>query len=169
LGRDLVPAVAARLGLGLTGDAIGVELDDAGRLRQLKPAFGGQVVAPILSRSRPELVTIRPGTFEPAGADPQRPAAEVIRLSGDVASHSRVRWLRFTSELAAGDAAIDSARAIVCVGFGLGSADRLAAAEALARALGGALGATRRVCGAGWGPRPRQIGPAGRRGAPAPY
>src|SRR5262249_2821513 len=64
---------------------------------------------------------------------------------------------------------IDSARAIVCVGFGLGSADRLAAAEALARALGGALGATRRVCDAGWVPRQLQIGLSGRSVAPALY
>ena len=52
-GRDLAARVAGRLGLGLTGDCVGVEIDDEGRLSQLKPAFGGSIVAPILSRTSP--------------------------------------------------------------------------------------------------------------------
>jgi electron transfer flavoprotein alpha subunit len=72
IGRDLAPRVAARLGLGLTGDAIGLELDPDGRTRQLKPAFGGTIVAPILSRTRPEMATVRPGMLHAARPDPGR-------------------------------------------------------------------------------------------------
>ena len=42
-GRDLAPRVAARLGLGLTADCLGLELGREGALLQLKPAFGGQL------------------------------------------------------------------------------------------------------------------------------
>ena len=42
-GRDLAGRVAARLGLGLTGDCVGLEVDEQGRLVQLKPAFGGNI------------------------------------------------------------------------------------------------------------------------------
>jgi electron transfer flavoprotein alpha subunit len=61
IGRDLAPRVAARLGLGLTGDCLDLELDAEGRLRQLKPAFGGSIVSPILSRTIPEMATVRAG------------------------------------------------------------------------------------------------------------
>ena len=50
-GRDLASRVAAWLALGLTGDAIDLEIDEEGRLVQLKPALGGNVVAPILSKT----------------------------------------------------------------------------------------------------------------------
>jgi len=80
LGRDLVPQIAARLGLGLTGDAIGVRLDEEGRLQQLKPAFGGQVVAPIVSRTRPEMVTLRAGVLDPVSPDRGRRPATTVRL-----------------------------------------------------------------------------------------
>src|SRR6266478_1500805 len=79
-GRDLAPRVAARLGLGLTGDAIDLDLDAEGHVRQMKPAFGGAIVAPILSRTRPEMATVRPGILRPARPDPTRRAA-VERLA----------------------------------------------------------------------------------------
>ena len=167
LGRDLVPRVAARLGLGLTGDAIGVELDAEGRLRQLKPAFGGQLVAPILSRTRPEIVTLRPGVLEPALPASVRPAARVERMSVGEEGPLRVRTLGFTGEIGDGPS-LDDARLVVCVGWGLGK-DNVALASELASALGGVVGATRRVCDGGWLPRQLQIGISGRTIAPDFY
>ena len=69
-GRDLASRVAARLGLGLTGDAIDLEVDEEGRLVQLKPALGGNVVAPILSKTLPNMVTLRPGLLTSRGPGP---------------------------------------------------------------------------------------------------
>ena len=71
-GRDWGPRLAARLGLGLTGDAIGLEIDEQNRLVALKPAFGGNIVAPILSRTLPQMATVRSGVFELA--DPMKAA-----------------------------------------------------------------------------------------------
>ena len=68
-GRDLASRVAGRLGLGLTGDAIDLEIDDEGRLVQLKPALGGNVIAPILSKTLPNMVTLRPGLLTPIEPD----------------------------------------------------------------------------------------------------
>src|SRR5262249_40177380 len=79
-GRDLAPRAAARLGLGLTGDAIDLDVDAEQRVRQLKPAFGGTIVAPILSRTRPEMATVRPGVLHAARPDPGR-TAMVERLA----------------------------------------------------------------------------------------
>ncbi len=58
-GRDWGPRLAARLKLGLTGDAIGLEIDADNRLVALKPAFGGNIVAPILSKTYPQMATVR--------------------------------------------------------------------------------------------------------------
>ena len=84
-GRDYAARVAARLQLGLTGDAVGLEVDGDGRLIQLKPAFGGNVVAPIYSKTLPNMVTVRPGLLEPLGRVPER-RVPVIPL--------RARWSR---------------------------------------------------------------------------
>lgn len=167
LGRDLVPRVAARLGLGLTGDAIGVELDAAGRLRQLKPAFGGQLVADILSRTRPEIVTLRPGVLDALRPLAARPAAKLVALPPCAASPSRRRTLAWTAELGGG-VALDEAGLVVCVGHGMGK-DAVPLAHELAAALGGVVGATRRVCDVGWVPRQLQIGISGRSIAPDVY
>lgn len=167
LGRDLVPQVAGRLGLGLTGDAIGVDLDAEGRLRQLKPAFGGQLVAPILSRTRPEIVTIRPGVLEPALVAPGRAAARVEQLDAAEPRPARVRTVGWTAELGDGPS-LDDARVVVCVGWGLGK-DSVPLASELAAALGGVVGATRRVCDGSWLPRQLQIGISGRSVAPDFY
>lgn len=168
LGRDLVPRVAARLGLGLTGDAIGVELDAEGRLRQLKPAFGGQFVAPILSRTRPEIVTLRPGVLDAVRPSPERSPARVQSLPAREPLPARLRTLAWTPEIGDG-VALDASPIVVCAGYGLGSQDALPAVAELAKALGGALGATRRVCDVGWVPRQLQIGISGRSVAPDLY
>ncbi|MGH7819742.1 MAG: FAD-binding protein, partial [Candidatus Binatia bacterium] len=78
-GRDLAPRVAARLRLGLTGDCIDLTLDAEGRLLQWKPAFGGNVVAPIRSRTSPEMATVRPGMLEPIA-----PAAEATAVVEEI-------------------------------------------------------------------------------------
>ena len=168
LGRDIMPRLAAQMRLGLTGDAIGVELSPDGELLQLKPAFGGQVVAPILSRTRPEMTTIRPGMLDPVRPDGLRPPARPFKLDGPFLDWKAPRWISFESEVDPEAAALDAARSVVCAGFGLGR-EGVPDAVALARRMGGATGATRRVCDLGWLPRQAQIGISGRSVAPALY
>ena len=91
-GRDLAPRVAARLKLGLTGDCIGLDIDGSGRLVQLKPAFGGNIVAPILTKTRPAMATVRPGMLQKAEPDFSRKAV-VESLPFDQLSASRTRVL----------------------------------------------------------------------------
>jgi electron transfer flavoprotein alpha subunit len=168
LGRDLVPRVAARLGIGLTGDAIGVELDRDGRLRQLKPAFGGQLVAPILSRTLPEMVTLRPGVLHAVRPAPEREAATIVRLQPTAGVPSaRMRILAWTAEVDDGGA-LDASPVVVCIGHGMGK-DAVPLATDLAAALGGVVAATRRVCDVGWVPRQLQVGISGRSVAPDLY
>lgn len=165
-GRDLAPRVAARLGVGLTGDAIGLELDSEGRLVSLKPAFGGNIVAPILSRTLPVMTTVRPGMLAPMQPNPNRLAHIVDLPVGQV--QSRVRWVSGEKSTDEG-MALDNAEIIIGVGMGIGGPENLPLVRELARALDAPLGATRRVVDAGWLPRQLQIGLTGRAVAPRLY
>ena len=169
LGRDLAPRVAARLGLGLTADCVGLELDAEGRLVQLKPAFGGMVVAPILSRTRPELATVRPGILPRPGTPLAIEDFDLVELPTGGLPSSPVKLIAGYPEAGTAGAALDGAPVVVCVGTGLGGPENLPSVEELARTLGGAIGATRKVVDLGWLPRQQQIGLTGKAVAPGLY
>jgi electron transfer flavoprotein alpha subunit len=166
IGRDLAPRVAGRLGLGLTGDAIDLELDADGRTRQMKPAFGGTIVAPILSRTRPEMATVRPGMLHAARPDATRPV--VVEALAVLAVSARVRVVASSTLGDDSAAALDTARLVLGVGKGVG-ADAVASVAALARRLGAGVAATREVTDLGWLPRQHQVGLTGRAIAPRLY
>jgi electron transfer flavoprotein alpha subunit len=169
-GRDLAPRVAARLGLGLTGDCIDLTLDAEGRLVQWKPAFGGNVVAPILSRTRPEMATVRPGMLEPVEPRPE-PSATVEEMRA--IELPPIRTVVVGHRPAAGAeraAALDDAPIAIGVGRGIGGPEGLAKIEDLAMALGGAaIAATRDVTDDGWLPKQHQVGLTGRAISPRLY
>ncbi len=166
-GRDLAPRLAARLQLGLTGDCVDLGLDAEGRLLQYKPAFGGSVVAPILSRTIPELATIRPGMLAASAVDPQRHAS-VERL--DVASLKASKIRVVADEPSAIDTDdLETADIVIGVGMGLGDKGALEGVQSLARRLGAGLCTTRDVVDAGWLPRHLQVGLTGRAIAPKLY
>lgn len=167
-GRDLAARLAARLGLGLTGDCIGLEIDDQGRLVQLKPAFGGSIVAPILSSTRPQMATVRPGIFTEVQPDSSvEPMISPLPLKAT--GVPRVRVLETVADLTLEGAELESARRIVTVGRGVGAPENIAIVRELARALDAAIGATRDVTDLGWIPRQHQIGLSGKSVAPELY
>ena len=166
-GRDLAPRVAARLEIGLTGDCIGLEIDGEGRLVQLKPAFGGNIVAPILSNTRPAMATVRPGMLPMAEPDFSREPM-IEHLPTDNLETPRVRVV--STDLAArGGIELDSADVIVAVGTGIGGPENMPVVQELAAALGAPIGGTRKVVDFGWLPRQVQIGLTGRSISPHLY
>jgi electron transfer flavoprotein alpha subunit len=169
IGRDLAPRVAARLGLGLTGDCVDLEVNDQGQLLQYKPAFGGNIVAPILSRTSPEMATVRPGMLKKAQPNPAR-QARIEMLWPDDAVTSRVKILSQSGADAGKAVMLDSAEIAIGVGKGIGGPTNLPVIEQLAEALGGApLAATRDIVDMGWLPRQHQVGLTGRAIAPKLY
>jgi electron transfer flavoprotein alpha subunit len=167
MGRDVAPRVAARLALGLTGDCIDIGLDAEGRLLQYKPAFGGSVVAPILSRTIPEMATIRPGMLKANEPRPCR-CPEVIRLKIDDMPQSRIQIVGFRG-LVETTTELDDAEIVIGIGKGLGGKENIAAIRPLAEFLGASLCTTRDVTDAGWLPRQYQVGLTGRAIAPKLY
>lgn len=167
-GRDYAPRVAARLGLGLTADCVGLELNERNEFIQLKPAFGGQIVASILSRTWPQMATVRPGMLAKAEPDYSR-SCVVEHLEVPATADDRYRVLASSNAAGRAAAELDDAEIVVCVGMGIGGPENLPIIEPLASLLGAATGATRRVVDQGWLPRQQQIGITGRAVAPKLY
>ena len=166
-GRDLAARLAARLNLGLTGDAIDLEIDEDGQLVQLKPALGGNVVAPILSKTLPNLVTLRPGLLTPAVEDPDA-TTSVAHLAAQPFDGSDVRLVR--EEFQEDTEGLDLARARIVVGIGMGAGEEnVAGLQELARSIGASVATTRDVVHAGWLPQQLQVGISGRTIAPTVY
>ena len=167
-GRDLAARLAARLGIGLTGDCVGLEIDAEGRLVQLKPAFGGNIVAPIISRTMPQMATVRPGILSPVA--PDWSVEEVVSALPALNLPSpRTRVLESVEDKSVEGADLEHARVVVGVGKGVGSAENISIVRELAQALDGSLGATREVTDLGWLPRQHQIGLSGKAVSPDLY
>jgi electron transfer flavoprotein alpha subunit len=159
-GRDWGPRLAARLGLGLTGDAIDIELDAENRMVALKPAFGGNIVAPIYSKTFPQMATVRPGVLE-LGAPSESKRAEIETARVEV-SAPKSRLVKEHSTLDPTIVALEGAEVVVGIGTGVGGPEGVGQVAAFARVLGAAMCATRRVTDQGWVPRQLQVGLTGK-------
>jgi electron transfer flavoprotein alpha subunit len=159
-GRDWGPRLAARLGLGLTGDAIDIELDSENRMVALKPAFGGNIVAPIYSNTFPQMATVRPGVLELAAPSETRQAeVQIVRVE---ISPPKSRLVKAHSTLDPTVAPLEGAEVVVGIGTGVGGPEGVEKVAAFARTLGAAMCATRRVTDQGWVPRQLQVGLTGK-------
>ena len=167
-GRDLAARIAARLRLGLTGDAIDLEINDAGQLVQLKPALGGNVVAPILSKTLPNLVTLRPGVLTPAAPES---GARLVRMDPISPASSDGADVTLVSEhLSEEHGALELTSAEVVVGVGMGVTEEgVPTAQQLASSIGASICTTRNVVHSGWLPHHIQVGISGRTIAPQVY
>ncbi|MDA1215370.1 MAG: FAD-binding protein [Chloroflexi bacterium] len=167
-GRDLAARVAARLQLGLTGDCVGLEVDAEGRLVQMKPAFGGNVVAPIYSKTQPYMATVRPGLLTPLAPDEAREApVEALPVQPSADGGVRIIETHREENMDPGD--LDEAWSIVGIGMGIGGAKSIADITHLLETLDAAVVCTRDVVDEGWMPRQRQVGLTGRSIAPDLY
>ena len=167
-GRDLAARVAGRLKLGLTGDCIGLEIDDEGRMVQLKPAFGGNIVAPILSTTRPYMATVRPGMHTAVIKDDNIEPV-ISKLPTGALGQPRVKILESVTDESLEGVELDNARVIVAVGKGVGGPENLGPIRELAAIFDAPLGATRDVTELGWLPRQIQIGLSGKSVSPDLY
>ena len=159
-GRDWGPRLAARFGLGLTGDAIDIELDAENRMVALKPAFGGNIVAPIYSKTFPQMATVRPGVLELAAPSEGKQAE--IQIAHMEVSAPKSRLIKAHSTLDPSIVQLEGAEVVLGIGTGVGGPDGVAKVAAFARVLGAAMCATRRVTDQGWVPRQLQVGLTGK-------
>ncbi len=168
-GRDLAGSVATLLYTGLTADCTGLEIDPETRLlRQTRPAFGGNIMATILTPNhRPQMATVRHRVFEMPRPDPARQGQIVpvqVRLAEEEIATKVIDFL-----LEGEDVNLADARVIVAGGRGVGGPDGFKPLRELAQVLGGAVGASRAAVDAGWIPYVHQVGQTGRTVRPDLY
>lgn len=161
-GRELAPRVAARLRLGLTADCTGLDIDKDNRLVQTRPAFGGNIMASIVSpRTRPQTATVRPNVFSAHVCDPAGTA--IIRDRAVFLNPSMIRTRIVDQAVSTdrGGPSLEEARVVVAAGRGCCKVSELETAGLLAEKLGGILACTRPLAEDGLLPHTRQVGQSG--------
>ena len=160
IGRALAPRIAARFKTGLTADCTVLEMKPDTDLVQIRPAFGGNIMAQIITpANRPQLCTVRYRTFEspaPCGA-----SGKIISMKIDPAgleTKTKILDIRETEKVLD----ISEASMVVAAGRGLKNQNDLALAQRLADALGAQLACSRPLAERGWLDPRRQIGLSGR-------
>ena len=171
LGRDLAGAVATELKTGLTADCTGLAIDERGFLLQTRPAFGGNIMATILTeRTRPQMATVRPHVMPMPEKNNSR-QGEIIRESVLLKEEDfLVKVLEIIDERK-GSEAVDVAAADVIVSGGRGMCfkENFSILQELANEMGGVVGCSRSVVEAGWMPVERQVGQTGKTVRPKIY
>lgn len=167
-GRSVIPKVAAALGAGLTADCTELNMSNDGLLEQTRPTFGGNIMATIRTRnSRPQMATVRPRTYEAIPVSDREPELINISFKDDLLA-SRIRLIqsiKYNGE----DINIEDHEVLIAGGRGIGCAENFNLLQELAKALGGAVAASRAVVDAGWISYPHQVGQTGKTVKPKLY
>jgi electron transfer flavoprotein alpha subunit len=165
LAADVAAGLAARLDAGLNWDLVDLARE-GGRLVGKRPALQDSVYVDVGWTSEPRLALFRSGSFDPSesGGSAEVEDAEVALEDFSTAA----RMIDQAHEESEGPS-IEDAPVIVAGGRGLGGPETFALVEELAKALGGAVGATRAVVDAGWYPYAAQVGQTGKTVAPKLY
>ncbi len=160
LGRSLAPKVAARLHAGLTADCTVLEMKENTDLVQIRPAFGGNIMAQIVTpNTRPQFCTVRYKVFSaPAPCEPTGKIVPMTLPAEALVGNTEVLKVVKKPE----ETDISDADVIVAVGRGVRSKDDLKLVNELAELLGARLACTRPLVEAGWFDAKQQIGLSGR-------
>ena len=170
IGRSFIPGVATVLNAGLTADCTKLEIrEEDGALLQTRPAFGGNIMATIVSEStRPQMATVRPKVMKELEFDAARKGSIVEVTPTKEQLQSRVQVLE-SVVAEAGSVNIQEADILVSGGRGLENAKGFELIRELAETLGAKVSASRAVVDAGWIPYPHQVGQTGKTVAPKLY
>lgn len=161
VGRQLAPRVAARMKTGLTADCTILDMNENTDLEQIRPAFGGNIMAHIRTPyNRPQMATVR---YKVMNA-PERNAeisGEIVPMTIEpeklVTSMEVIDIIQKKKE-----ALIENADVLVVAGRGVKKQEDLAMIEELADLLGGMVAGTRPMIESGWLDPKRQVGLSGR-------
>jgi electron transfer flavoprotein alpha subunit len=165
LAADVAAGLAARLDAGINWDLTDLVRDE-GRLVGKRPALQDSVYVDVGWTSEPRVALFRSGSFDPSASGG---SAEVEDVHVALEEHSTgARMIDQAHEESEGPS-IEDADVIVAGGRGLGGPENFTLVEELAKALGGAVGATRAVVDAGWYPYSTQVGQTGKTVAPKLY
>jgi electron transfer flavoprotein alpha subunit len=167
--RDFAPKLAALLGKGMIGDCVGYR-NESGKLIFVRQMFQGKTAADVTFQGEsPWFASFQSGAFRADLVKPNAGKAPINRISIELKPEQiRTKPLDLFKEA---KSAVDLTQApiIVSVGRGIKAPENIPQAEALAKAIGGEIAASRPICDEGWLPMERQIGSSGQTVAPKLY
>ena len=161
LGRSLAPRLSTRFHTGLTADCTKLELRENTDLVQIRPAFGGNIMAQIITaNTRPQFATVRYKVMDQPARQETAEGAVIMRRIPKAVGESKVTHVK-TVPVPAGKT-ISDAEILVVGGRGLQKEADLDMVKELAALLGGDWAVSRPLVEKGWAPNARQIGLSGR-------
>jgi electron transfer flavoprotein alpha subunit len=149
IGRTLAPRIAAALRTGLTADCVDLNMDKNGNLIQTRPAFSGNIMAQIKTKTRPQ---DRKGV--------------VTKKKPEIIEDTRMRILE---KVKADEVNLSEAEVIISGGRGLKKPGDFRILGELAEVIGGVIGSSRPLVDAGWVSKDHQIGFSGNTAKPKVY
>lgn len=169
LGRTLLPRVAVLLNTGLTADCTQLEIDENGNLIQIRPAWGGSVMAMIKTpEHRPQMATVRPRVFKRPEMDRAK-NGEIIEYNvSDELLKTNVEFIKFIKDESS-KVKIEDAEIIFAGGRGMKCPENFKALFELADMMKGAVGASRVAVDENWISYIHQVGQTGKTVAPKMY
>ncbi|MBF0569581.1 MAG: electron transfer flavoprotein subunit alpha [Candidatus Omnitrophica bacterium] len=170
IGRSVMSRVAVQLRVGLTADCTALDVDPKERfLMQTRPAFGGNIMATILSKNhRPQCATVRHKVMKEAEVNTKRKGVVEVVEFDKTFFLSRTKVLNVVDEITS-TINITEANVIVSGGRAMGGAENFKILEDLAKVLNGAVGASRAAIDEGWMPYSHQVGQTGKTVCPKVY
>lgn len=168
IGRDLAPRIASALGAGLTADCTDLQIGDYERggqsykdlLYQIRPAFGGNIIATIVNpEMHPQMATVREGVMRLKQPDHTR--AGVVERIEPVFNEKHTRLQVLQREIRLPSVDLKHAQIVVSGGMGVGSKENFRLIHELAAVLGGEVAASRAAVDAGFAPPEHQVGQTG--------
>ncbi len=168
MGRDVMPRVAARLRAGLAQDCTEIAIVEGKQLECIRPIYAGKAYARVRFGTTPAMATLRPNVFSPGAPQTSR-TCETIEFTPEL-KPEQIR-ARVTGIQAASDTKVELTEAdiIVSGGRGMKGPENFPIVQALADALGGAMGASRAAVDAGWIGHEHQVGQTGKTVSPTLY
>jgi electron transfer flavoprotein alpha subunit len=163
-GRELAARVAKRLETGLSADCLDLDIDESsGNLVQTSPAFGGNLYAVVVTPTRrPQMATVRPGTFRELTHNPNANARVIYPNLDDGDGSDDKIHLRSVEKESQAFSSLEDATVVICGGRGMGSREGFESLRQLAAQLEGEIGATRPAIIDGWSDEACLIGQTGK-------
>lgn len=161
VGRQLAPRLSARLKTGLTADCTVLDINENTDLVQIRPAFGGNIMAQILTPNhRPQMATVRYKVMDTPKRNSERSGEIILCDIADEELESKVEVLNIIAKEKV--QYIEASEVLVVAGRGIKKEEDIAMLQELADLLGGQVACTRPVMEAGWLEAKRQVGLSGR-------
>lgn len=168
-GRALAPRIAGKLQTGLTADCTELSIGTKGQLHQIRPAFGGNIMATIETPNhRPQIATVRPNTFKNTPLTVNS-STELQKIAITLDESDFLTQIVETIYEEQGDFNLQEAEIVISVGKGIGSKENIHYVEKLAEKMGATVAGSRAVVELGWIDHCRQVGQSGKTVVPKLY